>query len=197
MRHGNKVNALGRKYGHRQALMSNLAVALITHKRIRTTTAKAKALRSNVEPIINRAKSNTTHSRRMAFRKLQDKTAVTELFDVIGPKIADRPGGYCRILKVGTRLGDNAEMAIIELVDFNENMLKDAKKKTRRSRKTRRGSSTTKATASEAAAEELKADASAATEVTEAPESTSSESNTGTDAAANESADDADADTKA
>jgi large subunit ribosomal protein L17 len=140
MRHGNKVNALGRKYGHRQSLLSNLAVALVTHKRIRTTSAKAKALRSFVEPIINRSKTNTTHSRRMAFRYLQDKTAVAELFDGIAAKVAARPGGYTRILKIGTRPGDAAEMVYIELVDYNEGMQKDAKKKVRRSsRRSRKG----------------------------------------------------------
>lgn len=167
MRHGNKVNALGRKYGHRKALMTNLAVALITHKRIRTTTAKAKALRGFVEPIINRSKDNTTHSRRVAFRYLQDKKAVTELFDTVGPKVADRPGGYTRILKIGTRPGDNAEMAYIELVDFNENMLKDTKKKTRRSRRTRRGGSGQPA-----------AEASAAPAENPAPEAPSAEADT-------------------
>lgn len=139
MRHGNKVNALGRQYGHRKALLSNLAVALVTHKRIRTTSAKAKALRSFVEPIINRSKTNTTHSRRMAFRYLQDKTAVTELFDDIATKVADRPGGYTRILKIGTRAGDAAEMVFIELVDYNEGMLKENRKKARRSRRSRKG----------------------------------------------------------
>ncbi|MFT7588831.1 MAG: large subunit ribosomal protein L17 [Limisphaerales bacterium] len=146
MRHGNKVNALSRKYGHRQALMSNLATALITHKRIRTTTAKAKALRKYAEPIINRSKTNTTHSRRMVFRYLQDKAAVTELFDEIGPKVADRPGGYCRVLKIGNRAGDNAEMSYIELVDYNENMLKETKKKTRRSRRGKKSDDSTATT---------------------------------------------------
>lgn len=139
MRHGNKVNALGRQYGHRKSLLSNLAVALVTHKRIRTTSAKAKALRSFVEPIINRSKTNTTHSRRMAFRYLQDKTAVTELFDGIAAKVGDRPGGYTRILKIGNRPGDAAEMVFIELVDYNENMLKEGRKKVRRSRRSRKG----------------------------------------------------------
>lgn len=140
MRHGNKVNALSRKYGHRKALLSNLAVALVTHKRIRTTSAKARALRTFVEPIINRSKTNTTHSRRMAFRYLQDKEAVTELFDGIATKVASRPGGYTRILKIGTRSGDAADMVYIELVDYNESMLKDSRKKVRRSsRRSRKG----------------------------------------------------------
>lgn len=120
MRHGNKINHLGRKFGHRSALLKNLSNALIMHKRIETTLAKAKELRMHVEPIINRAKDNTTHSRRTAFSYLQNKFAAKELFDVIGPKVANRPGGYTRIIKLGKRLGDNAEMAIIELVDFNE-----------------------------------------------------------------------------
>lgn len=188
MRHGNKVNALGRKYGHRKALMTNLAVALITHKRIRTTTAKAKALRGFVEPIINRSKDNTTHSRRVAFRYLQDKKAVTELFDTVGPKVADRPGGYTRILKIGTRPGDNAEMAYIELVDFNENMLKDTKKKTRRSRRTRRGASAkpdaetsgTKAKGTSDDKPKDAAEASAAPAPPSAPETPSAEADTGT-----------------
>lgn len=120
MRHGNKINHLGRKFGHRNALLKNLSNALILHKRIETTLAKAKELRVHVEPIINRAKDNTTHSRRTAFSHLQNKFAAKELFDVIGPKIANRPGGYTRIIKLGKRLGDNAEMALIELVDFNE-----------------------------------------------------------------------------
>jgi large subunit ribosomal protein L17 len=171
MRHGNKVNALGRKYGHRKAMMTNMASSLIRHKRIRTTTAKAKALRKYVEPIINRGKENSTHNRRMAFRYLQDKYAVTELFEVVAAKVGDRQGGYTRILKLGNRFGDNAEMSIIELVDFNENMLKEAKKKTRRSRRSRRGKGTgSKAEAAvESKAAEVKEEASAvAAEATEA-----------------------------
>lgn len=140
MRHGNKINHLGRKTGHRSALLKNLSNALITHKRIETTLAKAKELRMHVEPLISKSKNNTTHSRRNAFSKLQNKYAAKELFDVIGPKVADRPGGYTRIIKLGKRLGDNAEMAIIELVDFNElyttnksaQAAPDAKKRTRR-----------------------------------------------------------------
>ena len=147
MRHGDKVNNLGRKKGHRHALLKNLSKALITHKRISTTLAKAKALRVHIEPLITKAKDNTTHSRRVAFSLLQDKEATKELFDVIGPKIMERPGGYCRIIKTGFRLGDGAETALIELVDFNELMLEaksaqPAKKKTRRSR----GAATKKAT---------------------------------------------------
>jgi len=140
MRHGDKVNNLGRKTAHRHALLSNLASSLIEHKRIFTTVAKAKALRVYVEPLINRSKENTTHNRRVVFSYLQNKEAIKELFSVVGGKIGDRPGGYTRIIKTGFRPGDAAEMAMIELVDFNEsytqnkNTAKDAapKKKSRR-----------------------------------------------------------------
>jgi large subunit ribosomal protein L17 len=139
MRHGDKQNNLGRTSSHREAMLSNMASSLIKHKRISTTVAKAKALRKYVEPLITRAKDDTTHSRRTVFSYLSDKDAVTELFRDVAQKIGDRPGGYTRILKTGTRLGDSAEMCIIELVDFNENMLSakaDVKAKTtRRSRK--------------------------------------------------------------
>src|ERR1700761_3731198 len=120
MRHGDKVKNLGRKKAHRDALLSNLACHLITHKRIVTTLAKAKSLRTYVEPLITKGKENTTHQRRVVFSYLQDKEAVTELFGNIATKIAGRPGGYTRIIKLGARLGDNAETALIELVDFNE-----------------------------------------------------------------------------
>jgi large subunit ribosomal protein L17 len=139
MRHGDKQNNLGRKSAHREAMLGNMASSLIKHKRISTTVAKAKALRKYVEPLITKAKDDTTHSRRTVFSYLSDKEAVTELFRDIVQKIGDRPGGYTRILKTGTRLGDSAEMCIIELVDFNESMLSskaDVKAKTtRRSRK--------------------------------------------------------------
>ncbi|SEG07877.1 MULTISPECIES: 50S ribosomal protein L17 [Parabacteroides] len=139
MRHNKKINHLGRTNTHRDAMLSNMASSLIKHKRIFTTTAKAKALRKFVEPLITKSKEDTTHSRRMVFSTLQDKYAVTELFKEIAQKIGDRPGGYTRIIKTGNRLGDNAAMCFIEFVDYNENMLKDsaAKKapKTRRSRK--------------------------------------------------------------
>jgi len=139
MRHGDKQNNLGRTSSHREAMLSNMASSLIKHKRISTTVAKAKALRKYVEPLITKAKDDTTHSRRTVFSYLSDKDAVTELFRDVAQKIGDRPGGYTRILKTGTRLGDSAEMCIIELVDFNENMLSakaDVKAKTtRRSRK--------------------------------------------------------------
>ncbi|MDL2254690.1 50S ribosomal protein L17 [Bacteroidales bacterium OttesenSCG-928-J16] len=137
MRHRKKFNHLGRKSAHRQAMLSNMAASLILHKRIKTTVQKAKALRVYVEPIITRSKDNTTHSRRMVFAYLQNKEAVTELYRVVADKVADRPGGYTRILRLENRLGDNAEMCYIELVDFNENMLKTETKKatTRRSRR--------------------------------------------------------------
>jgi large subunit ribosomal protein L17 len=120
MRHGDKINNLGRTASHRKALLSNLAIQLITHKRIVTTLAKAKSLRTFIEPLITKGKENTTHQRRVVFSYLQDKDAVTELFGTIATKIAGRPGGYTRIIKLGTRVGDNAETALIELVDFNE-----------------------------------------------------------------------------
>lgn len=137
MRHGKKFNHLGRKKGHRKALLRNLSLSLIEHKRINTTLAKAKALRTHIEPILTKAKTNTQHSRRTAFSYLQSNDALNELFGVIAEKIADRPGGYCRIIKTGTRKGDAAEMAMIELVDFNTLMLenKSSKPKTRRSRR--------------------------------------------------------------
>src|ERR1700710_2342334 len=120
MRHGDKINNLSRTASHRRALLSNLASQLITHKRNTTTLAKAKALRTYVEPLITKAKENTTHQRRIVFSYLQDKEAIKELFDVISPKIASRPGGYTRVIKLGKRVGDNAEIAMIELVDYNE-----------------------------------------------------------------------------
>ncbi|MEG0701158.1 MAG: 50S ribosomal protein L17 [Muribaculaceae bacterium] len=139
MRHNKKFNHLGRKKAHRDALLANMTISLILHKRIFTTLAKAKALRIYAEPIINRAKEDNTPSRRVVFSYLQSKEAVTELFKEIAQKIADRPGGYTRILKTGNRLGDNAKTCFIELVDYNENMLKDTTAKiatrTRRSRK--------------------------------------------------------------
>lgn len=154
MRHNKKINHLGRTSAHRKALLSNMANSLIIHKRISTTTAKAKALKTFVEPLITKAKNDTTHSRRMVFSYLKSKTAVAELFRDVAEKVADRPGGYTRILKTGNRLGDDAEMCIIELVDFNENMLaaKESKAKARRSR---RGSAkkAEAAPATEAAAE--------------------------------------------
>ena len=137
MRHGKKFNHLGRTSSHRAAMLSNMASSLILHKRINTTVAKAKALRKSVEPLITKAKNDTTHSRRVAFSYLQDKTSVTELFNVVADKVSDRPGGYTRILKTGARLGDNAEMCIMELVDFND--LMQAETTTKKSRRSRRG----------------------------------------------------------
>ncbi|MBQ7823388.1 MAG: 50S ribosomal protein L17 [Bacteroidaceae bacterium] len=136
MRHNKKFNHLGRTKSHRDALLSNMATSLILHKRIFTTVAKAKALRMYVEPLLNRSKQDTTNSRRVVFRYLQSKEAVTELFKEIAAKIADRPGGYTRILKTGNRLGDAASMCFIELVDYNENMLKE--KATKKATRTRR-----------------------------------------------------------
>ena len=136
MRHGNKINHLGKKTGHRKAMLQNMACSLIEHKRISTTIAKAKTLRVFVEPILTKAKTDSTHSRRVVFSYLQNKEMVTELFREVAPKIANRAGGYTRIIRTGYRLGDNAEMCMIELVDFNELYNNDsAKKTTRRSRR--------------------------------------------------------------
>ena len=140
MRHNKAINHLGRKSGHRKALLANMATSLILHKRIETTVAKAKALQGYVEPLITKSKEDSTHSRRVVFSSLKNKEAVTELFRTVAPKIADRPGGYTRVLKTGFRQGDGADMALIELVDFNEAALastakKAAKKTTRRSSK--------------------------------------------------------------
>jgi large subunit ribosomal protein L17 len=139
MRHGKKINHLGRTSTHRKAMLSNMATSLILHKRISTTLAKAKALRTYVEPLITRSKEDSTHSRRLVFSYLQSKEAVSELFREISKKVAERPGGYTRILKTGNRLGDNADMCMVELVDYNETMLstkETAKAKTTRRRRT-------------------------------------------------------------
>ena len=151
MRHGKKFNHLGRTADHRRAMLANMTISLIMHKRITTTLAKAKALKKYAEPLITRCKEDTTNSRRVVFSYLQNKYAVTELFKEIAPKVGDRPGGYTRIIKLGARKGDGADMAFIELVDFDENMAKAPKaaKKTRRSRK-----AAPKAEAPVAAAEE-------------------------------------------
>ena len=162
MRHNKKFNHLGRTASHRNAMLANMAISLIMHKRITTTLAKAKALKMYVEPLITRSKDDTTNSRRVVFSYLQNKFAVTELFKVVAEKVADRPGGYTRIIKLGTRQGDAAEVAFIELVDFDENMAKAPKaaKKTRRGRKSAAAAQATEATeATEApAAEEAKAE---------------------------------------
>ncbi len=164
MRHGKKFNHLSRKTAHRKAMLSNMACSLIEHKTINTTLAKAKALRKYVEPILTRSKTDSTHSRRLVFRYLQNKYTVTELFRDVAPKIADRPGGYTRIIRTGYRLGDNAEMCMIELVDFNELYTNEkTKKNTRRSR---RGAGSTATTTEETV--EATTDAATTEEVVEA-----------------------------
>lgn len=173
MRHGRKVNHLGRTDSHRKAMLANMASSLIKHKRISTTLAKAKALRMYVEPIITKSKTDTTHSRRVVFSYLQDKEVVTELFRDIAAKVANRPGGYTRIIKLNNRLGDNAEMALIELVDYNEVYGKEAaseeKKTTRRGRSKAKKSDApaAKAEKAEVVAEEVAPEAPAADAKTE------------------------------
>ena len=137
MRHGKKFNHLGRKTAHRRAMLANMACSLIEHKRINTTTAKAKALKQFVEPLITKSKDDTTHNRRIVMARLRQKDAVAELFRDVAEKVADRPGGYTRIIKLGNRLGDNADMAMIELVDYNE--LYTAGKPAKKTRRSRRG----------------------------------------------------------
>ena len=155
MRHNKKFNHLGRTASHRQAMLANMAISLIMHKRITTTVAKAKALKKYVEPLITKAKEDSTNSRRVVFSYLQNKEAIKELFSAVSEKVGDRPGGYTRIIKLGTRQGDAAQVCFIELVDFDPDMAKDTKKKsTRRSRK-----SAPKAEAAAPAAEEAKAEA--------------------------------------
>lgn len=163
MRHNKKVNHLSRKKAHLDAMLSNMTISLIKHKRIFTTLAKAKELRKFAEPIINRAKVDSTNNRRVVFSYLQDKAAVTELFQNISQKIAERPGGYTRILKTGNRLGDNAKTCFIELVDYNENMLKSAEtKKTGRTRRSRKSAPKAEAPAVETPAAEATATEAAA-----------------------------------
>ena len=167
MRHNRKINHLGRQSAHRKAMLANMASSLILHKRIETTVAKAKALKKYVEPLMTKSKEDTTHQRRVVFSYLKDKYAVTELFRVVAPKIADRPGGYTRILHTGFRLGDAAEMCIIELVDFNETYVEGAvvaaKPKTRRSRGAKKVAEDAQvAEATEAPAEEKPAKKAAA-----------------------------------
>lgn len=164
MRHGKKHNHLGRKTAHRKAMLSNMACSLIEHKRINTTVAKAKALRVYIEPLLTKSKTDSTHSRRLVFSELQNKEVVTELFREVAPKIADRPGGYTRIIRTGYRLGDNAEMCMIELVDFNEIYTNETAKKT--TRRSRRG---TGAKTGAAVATETSAEASDDNVVTEEP----------------------------
>ncbi len=190
MRHGKKFNHLGRTAPHREAMLSNMASSLIINKRINTTLAKAKALRKYVEPIITKAKSDTTHSRRIAFSYLQNKESVQELFGPVAEKVANRPGGYVRIIKTGTRLGDSAEMCMMELVDFNELLLgEDASKpKTRRSRRGGKGKSKSETEASaapEVAETQEKKEEEAKAEKTEkAPEAKAADSAKETEAKA-------------
>ena len=166
MRHGKKFNHLGRTADHRKAMLANMSISLIEHKRITTTVAKAKALKKYVEPLITRCKDDSTNSRRVVFRYLQNKEAVKTLFGEVAQKVGDRPGGYTRIIKIGPRLGDGAEMAFIELVDFDENMAKapKAEKKTRRSRR-----SSSKAQAAPVAEEAPKTEEKPAEAPVEAP----------------------------
>lgn len=159
MRHGDKVKNLGRKKAHREALLSNLACQLIQYKRIVTTTAKAKALRVYVEPLITKGKENTTHQRRIVFSYLQDKEAIKELFGAVAEKVAGRPGGYTRVIKLGARPGDNAETAMIELVDFNEVYGKGKGETKTAAKKTRRSGGAKKATTAKADAADAKEEA--------------------------------------
>ena len=164
MRHNKAINHLGRQSGHRKAMLSNMACSLILNKRIETTVAKAKALRTYVEPLITKSKDDSTHSRRVVFSYLKQKEAVTELFRVIAPKIADRPGGYTRILKTGFRQGDGADLALIELVDFNEAALASTAKKETKKASTRRAGKKAAAKAEAPKAEAPKAEAPKAEE---------------------------------
>jgi len=172
MRHGKKFNHLGRKKGHRDALLKNLSIALVTHKRIITTLAKAKALKVFFEPLVTKSKLNTTHSRRTIFSYLQSKESVNELFDIIAPKVGDRPGGYTRVIKLGFRKGDGAEMAMIELVDFNELLLNAKSEKPGKTTRRRRGKGT--GVKEDVAAVATTATAVAATGAAIAPDSTES-----------------------
>jgi large subunit ribosomal protein L17 len=169
MRHGDKQNNLGRKKAHREALLSNLACQLIQHKRIVTTLAKAKVLRTYVEPLITKAKENTTHQRRIVFSYLQDKEAIKELFGSVIEKIGGRPGGYTRIIKLGARPGDNAETALIELVDFNEIYGKGKEEKKEGAKRTRRAGGSRKKATTEAATADQTQGAGPAETATEAP----------------------------
>ena len=170
MRHGNKVNHLGRKTGHRKAMLQNMACSLIEHKRITTTIAKAKSLRVFVEPLLTKSKTDSTHSRRVVFSYLQSKEAVTELFREVAPKIANREGGYTRIIRTGYRLGDNAEMCMIEIVDFNELYNNnESKKTTRRSRRGGKASESVAATTVEETTAEVVEETPVAEVVEETP----------------------------
>lgn len=187
MRHGNKINHLGRTHSHREAMLKNMAISLIQYKRIETTLAKAKELRKYVEPLITKSKNDSTHSRRTVFSYLQDKEAIKTLFGEIAEKVATRNGGYTRIIKLGTRFGDNAEVALIELVDYNEALLTSVEEKSSKTRRSRRGgkkaegTTETVAVADESSAEvveetpAVEAVAEAAPEVEEAPEAPAAE----------------------
>jgi large subunit ribosomal protein L17 len=171
MRHGKKINHLGRKSAHRKAMLSNMATSLILHKRISTTLAKAKALRTYVEPLITRSKEDSTHSRRLVFSYLQSKEAVSELFREVSQKVAERPGGYTRILKTVNRLGDNADMCIVELVDYNETML--SSKEAGKAKTTRRRRTTKKAASEETKpAEEVQPEVTAEEKAVKKPRKT-------------------------
>ncbi|MFC5269057.1 50S ribosomal protein L17 [Adhaeribacter terreus] len=164
MRHGKKVNHLGRTSAHRKAMLSNMASSLILHKRITTTVAKAKALRKYVEPLLTKSKNDTTHSRRIVFSYLQNKESVKELFDTVAAKVATRPGGYTRIFKMGNRLGDNADICIIELVDFNETLLNTTEAAAAAKPKTRRRAGGAKKKAEDTASSEQTAESTDSTE---------------------------------
>lgn len=173
MRHGKKINHLGRTSAHRKAMLSNMACSLILHKRINTTLAKAKALKKYVEPLVTKSKNDSTHSRRVVFSYLNDKHVVSELFRDVAPKVADRPGGYTRIIKTGNRLGDNAEMCMMELVDFNELYVKETKEQSQGGKRRRRrgGSRKSAASSTEATAENKEVE----TKSEEAPKAETSE----------------------
>lgn len=178
MRHGKKINHLGRKTAHRKSMLANMSCSLIEHKRINTTVAKAKALRVFVEPLVTKSKVDTTHNRRLCFAKLRDKYAVAELFRAVAPKVGDRPGGYTRIIKLGNRLGDNADMAMIELVDFNEiySVGKPEKKKTtRRAGRGKKSTDTATVDSTEANENEAEKDTSAKNEAKEADKKATAE----------------------
>lgn len=164
MRHGNKINNLGRTYAHRAALLKNLAISLIAHKRIETTLAKAKELRKFIEPLITKAKNDTTHSRRTVFSYLQDKESIKTLFGEVANKVAERNGGYTRIIKLGFRQGDNAEVALIELVDFNEALLTAVEEKSAKTRRSRRGGKKSETSEAAVTGAEVVEDAPAAVE---------------------------------
>ncbi len=169
MRHGKKFNHLSRTKSHRKALLSNMACSLIEHKRINTTVAKAKALRGYVEPLITKSKNDTTHSRRVVFSYLNNKLAVAELFRDVAPKVGDRPGGYTRIIKTGNRLGDNAEMCMMELVDFNEVYITEEKKPTKKRRRRRGGGKSSSSQDAKTVQEETSSEQKASDEQVEAP----------------------------